>query len=104
MATSSWEELCASGPRAGSAAPADGRMAGLGPAAAAGGACTWHMPDSWARLVGKVCWQVAEPGARIWLGVSTGAQLPYACVSPRGCGAADGAPGVVGARLRWLLF
>lgn len=32
-----------------------------GPAAATQGADTWHMPDSWARLVGKVRWQVAEP-------------------------------------------
>lgn len=43
-------------------APGPGlRMAGLGPAAATKGAGTWHMPDSWARLAGKVCWQVAEP-------------------------------------------
>lgn len=32
-----------------------------GPAAASQGADTWHMPDSWTRLVGKVRWQVAEP-------------------------------------------
>lgn len=35
--------------------------AGLGPVAATQGASTWHMPDSWARPAGKVCWQVAEP-------------------------------------------
>lgn len=32
-----------------------------GPATATQGADTWHMPDSWTRLVGKVRWQVAEP-------------------------------------------
>lgn len=35
--------------------------AGLDPAAATQGPSTWHMPDSWARPAGKVCWQVAEP-------------------------------------------
>ena len=31
-----------------------------GPSRSHPGAGTWHMPDSWARLAGKVCWQVAE--------------------------------------------
>lgn len=55
-------------------------MAGLGPAVATQGACTWHMPNSWARLEGKVCWQVAEPSCQDPLGVSSGASAAI-CLS-----------------------
>lgn len=45
----------------GSAHPQTCGQLAKGPATAIQGADTWHMPDSWTQLVGKVRWQVAEP-------------------------------------------